>query len=215
MRRERTGLLRGAFAALLLIAVGWVAAGGLSSLNPFKEKTVDRSPPAVLKSISKLSEYHAATARLQQVVDVEHDVAHVPGFIAGSRTTMVAAGSVDAVVDFGRLDKRNVRLSQDGKAATLMLPAPRLAKPQLDLKQSRIVGTDRGLVNRVGSIFESGTESQRTMLVRAQDKLARAAAADRELPATARRNTTRMLTGLLKGLGVERVTVRYAAPPAL
>src|SRR5690242_14847860 len=172
MRRERVPAIRGALAALLLIGVGWLAAGGLGKLNPFGQRTIDRSPPAVLKSISKLSEYHAATARLQQVVDVEHDVAHVPSFIAGSRTTMVAAGSVDAIVDFGGLDKRNVQLSRDGKAATLTLPAPRLAKPQVDLKQSRIVGTDRGLVNRVGSIFKDGSESQRTMLVRAQDKLA-------------------------------------------
>lgn len=215
MRRERTGVLGGAFAAILLIAFGWVVGGGLSNLNPFADKTVDRSPPAVLKSISKLSEYHAATARLQQVVDVEHDVAHVPSFIAGTRTTMLASGSVDAVVDFGRLDKRNVRVSEDGKAATLTLPAPRLAKPQVDLEHSRILGRERGLVNRVGSLFKDGSAPQRAMLLRAQRKLAKAAAADRQLPAAARRNTTRMLTGLLRGLGVERVTVRYQAPAAV
>src|SRR3954451_14435463 len=123
--RRGSGFVRAGLVAALLVVVGMVLANGLPSLGDlFGTKTVDRSPPPVLKSIEDLSEYHAATARLQQIVDVERDDNVLPSFIHGTRTTFVATGSVDAVVDFDALDRRNIVVSKDGKAATVTLPAP-------------------------------------------------------------------------------------------
>ena len=210
------GLLRAALLAALLVALGVVLATGLPSLGDlFGSKTVDRSPPPVLQSIEDLSEYHAATARLQQVVDIERDDKVLPSFIHGSRTTFLATGSVDAVVDFDRLDRRNIVVSKDGEAATITLPPPRLAPPRIDLDASRVVDRDRGLVDRVGGIFKDSPTSERTVILAAQAKLRAAAAGDRNLMATAQENTRRMLTQLLQGIGVKRVTVRFQAPPAL
>jgi hypothetical protein len=214
MVQRRRGLLRTALLAAAIVVAGWLVVNGFPSLNPFAEKTVDRSPPPVLRSITELSEYHAATANLQQVVDIERDAKYLPSFIKGSRTLLVATGSVDAVVDFSGLDRRAVQLSKDGKTATVTVPAPRLDRPRVDLKNSRVVSRDRGLVDRVGSVFKDGTTSDRALLIKAQDRLAGAAASDPELLRTARRNTTSMLTGLLRELGVQRVTVRFSpAPP--
>ncbi len=206
----RTGLL-----AALLIVVGVVLATGLPSLDFFGRETVDRSPPPVLQSIEDLSEYHAATARLQQVVDIERDDKILPSFISGSRTTFLATGSVDAIVDFNRLDRRNIVVSKDGLAATITLPAPRLGEPRIDLDASRVVDRDRGLVDRVGGIFKDSPTSERAVILAAQSKLRAAAAGDRNLMTTAQENTRRMLTELLQGIGVERVTIRFQAPPAL
>ena len=207
----RTGLL-----AALLVVAGVVLATGLPSLGDlFGRETVDRSPPPVLQSIEDLSEYHAATANLQQVVDIERDDKVLPSFISGSRVTYLATGSVDAVVDFDRLDRRNIVVSKDGLAATITLPAPRLAPPQVDLENSRVVDRDRGLVDRVGGVFKDSPTSERTVILAAQSKLRAAAAADRNLMVTAQENTRRMLTQLLQGIGVERVTVRFQAPPAV
>src|SRR3954451_495655 len=122
--RRRGGLVRTGIVAALLVVAGIVLANGLPSLDLFGSRTVDRSPPPVLKSIEDLSEYHAATARLQQIVDVERDDKVLPSFIHGTRTTFVATGSVDAIVDFDALDRRNIVVSKDGKAATVTLPAP-------------------------------------------------------------------------------------------
>src|SRR4051812_42937703 len=173
--QRRGGLLRGALLAVVLLAAGWLLINGLPSLNPFAEKTVDRSPPPVLRSITELSEYHAATANLQQVVDIERDAKYLPSFIKGSRTLLVATGSVDAVVDFSGLDKRAVQLSKDGNAATITVPAPHLDRPRVDLKNSRVVSRDRGLVDRAAGVFKDNPTSDRTLLVKAQDKLAGAA----------------------------------------
>src|SRR3954453_14788216 len=128
---RRGGLVRAGIVAALLVVAGIVLANGLPSLHLFGSRTVDRSPPPVLKSIEDLSEYHAATARLQQVVDIERDDKALPSFIPGAPTTFLAPGSVDAVVDFDALDRRNIVVSRDGEAATITLPAPHLAAPRI------------------------------------------------------------------------------------
>jgi hypothetical protein len=215
VERRRGGMLRTGLVAALLVVAGIVLAKGLPSLDLFGSRTVDRSPPPVLKSIEDLSQYHAATARLQQIVDVERDDKILPSFIHGTRTTFVATGSVDAVVDFDRLDRRNIVVSKDGRAATITLPAPHLAPARVDLQNSRVVDRDRGLVDRVGGIFKDSPTSERAVILAAQAKLRAAAAADRGLITTAQDNTRRMLTQLLQGIGVKRVTVRFQAPPAV
>src|SRR4051794_6655282 len=210
---KRAGVIRAGLLAAVLVAAGWVLINGIPSLNPFGTKTIDRSPPPVLRSIQKLSEFHAATANLQQVVDVERDVKLLPSFISGSKTVFMATGSVDAVVDFSHLDRGAVAVSKDGKAATITLPAPHLAKPRIDLEHSRVVDRDRGLAQRAASAFQDSPTSDRGLILRAQAKLAAAAAGNAELKATARENTRRMLTQLLSGLGIKRVVVRFRPPP--
>lgn len=209
--RQRGGLLRSALLAALLVGAGVYLANHFPNLNPFGTKTVDRSPAPVLKAVQRVSEFHAARAQLQQVVDVEQDVSHLPSFIAGSRRTMVVQGSVDAVVNFSGVGANAVRVSEDGRSATITVPSPTLAKPQLDLDHSRVVASDRGIVNRVGDAL--GDEpSDRALLTRAEDKLQAAANADRAVLQTARANTRDMLTRLVGGLGYDRVDVRFSQP---
>ena len=62
-RGRRFATLRAGIVAAMLVWLGLVVVNGLPSLGDlFGSKTVDRSPPPVLKSIDELSEYHAATA---------------------------------------------------------------------------------------------------------------------------------------------------------
>src|SRR5215203_81877 len=124
-RRRPSPLL--ILAALVILAV--VAAVLLAGpLNPFGTDTKDRSQPVLLKSLANLSDYHAATANMQVVVDVEQDAKLLPSFIKGERTLFVAAGTVDAAVDFRGLSKQKgaVKVSSDRRAVTLTLPAPKL-----------------------------------------------------------------------------------------
>lgn len=209
--RQRGGTLRVALLAALLVGAGWFLVNHFPSLNPFGTETVDRSPAPVLKAVQRVSEFHAARAQLQQVVDVEQDVSHVPSFIAGSRSTMVVQGSVDAVVDLGQVGRDAVQISRDGRTATVTVPAPRLAEPRLDLDASRVVSRDRGVVNRVGDALGS-EPSDRALLLRAQEKLQSAAAGDPKILQTARDNTRAMLTRLIGGAGYKHVDVRFAQP---
>jgi Protein of unknown function (DUF4230) len=184
----------------------------LPSLNPFSKETKDRSQPAVLKSIERLSEYRAASAQLQVIVDVEEDADYLPSFILGEKTLLVAGGNVDAAVDFRGLDKDALRVSEDRRSVTITLPQPTLSEAELDLDRTRVFDSDRGLLDRVGDAFSDNPSNERSLLLLAEEKLEAAAAADTGVMSAARENTRAMLEGLMRGLGFTRVTVRFAAP---
>ncbi|WP_226933225.1 hypothetical protein [Parafrankia sp. CH37] len=60
--------------AVLVLAGAAAVTGWRPSIpNPFAERTIDRSSPAVLRSLEDLSEYHAGSAHLEVVVDLEDD----------------------------------------------------------------------------------------------------------------------------------------------
>jgi hypothetical protein len=204
---------RSPFAGLLVLAgVAVLVVLGiraLPSLNPFGTETIDRSQPAVLKSIERLSEYRAATANLEVIVDLERDAKLLPSFIKGEKVLFVAGGNVDAFVSF---DRPQVSVDEGRRAATITLPPPQLAEAQINLDRSRVYDRDRGLVDRVESVFQDSPTSDQDVIALAQDKLQEAAAADAGLAAAAERNTRQMLEGLLTGLGFESVSVRFASP---
>ena len=184
---------------------------GFPDLNPFDTETKDRSQPAVLRSIERLTEYRAATANLEVIVDVEED-GILPGFLQGEKTLLVAAGRVDASVDFRNLGRRGLQVSEDRRSVTITLPAARLQEARVDLDRSRVFDRDRGLLDRIGSVFQDNPSNERELLILAERKLEAAAAADRGVLQAAERNTRAMLESLMRGLGFERVTVRFERP---
>ncbi len=209
MKRALAGLVVLLAAAAALVAV-------LPGLSPFGTETKDTSPPALRRALEDLHEYRAASANLQQVVEVEEDARFLPAFVKGQRTVLVAQGSVDAHVDFRGLGPRAVQLAEDGRTATITLPAAQLGEARVDLGRTRVVDRDRGLVDRVGEAFgEGGADEERKMLALAEQKLHSAARADQELLRRAERNTARMLQRLGRGLGLERVDVRFEQAPAV
>ena len=90
-----------AVAVPLVNAVGdWISGWG----SPLEREVVDRSTPPLLLALDDLHEYHAATADLQVMVDVEIDTPWVPSIISGERVHFMAVGTADAYVDFENLD---------------------------------------------------------------------------------------------------------------
>ncbi len=209
IRRLVVAVLALVGACLVLLAV----VRAIPDLNPFGTETVDRSQPAVLKSIERIEQFRAATANLQVIVDVERDTRYLPDFLKGERTLFVAVGTVDAGVDLGRLRDGAVRVNEDRTEASITLPAPRLYEPRVDPSRSRVYDRDRGLLDRLESVFEDSPVDDRALFALSERKLLEAARADRDLLPTARRNIREMLTGLLRGLGFRTVTVRFEAPP--
>ena len=154
-------LVVAALAAVALLIVALI--GAVGSLNPFGSETKDRSGPVLLKSLEDLSQYRAASANMQVVVDVEQDDKLLPSFIRGERTLFVAAGTVDAAVDFSGLSKdaSAVKVSDDRKAVTITLPAATLTEARLDPSRSRVYDRDRGITNRVEDVFSTPVTSSR------------------------------------------------------
>jgi hypothetical protein len=190
-----------------VVAVVLQLVGVLPNLNPFQSSTVDRSQPAVLQAVRDLSQYHAAAGDYQVVIDIEKDISFVPAEIAGERTLFVAAGSIDAFVDFSHLADNAMEVSPDRKSVKLTLPAAQLAKPNLDNSRSYIYSQERGLLDRLGAIVHGPADLQQ-FYVAAEQKITEAAQHS-GLTDRARNNTKLMLTGMLQALGFQ-VTIEDA-----
>jgi Protein of unknown function (DUF4230) len=198
--------------ALLVVGLLRFTAWRPSLSNPFGTRTIDRSQPALLLSLQDLSVYKAATANLQLIIDLEKDARFVPSFIKGERTLFVAAGSVDAEVDFSRIDKDAIKVSADRRTATITLPHPSLGKVRIDPNASYVASRERGILDRLGSVVADNPDSQRE-LYQLADRRIQAAAAQSDLITRAEQNTRATLEGMLRGLGYTRVTVTFTGEP--
>jgi hypothetical protein len=198
--------------ALAAVAVGLWLVARPTLVSPFAEREVDRSPPALLKAIEDLSVYKAASGNFQTIVDIEKDSPLLPAAIKGERTVFVAVGSVDAEVDFSTISKDAIRVGDDGRSATITLPRPTLGPARLDTARSHIASRERGLLDRIGSALGEDTAGDQELYLAAEARIAQAAA-DSDLVGRAEANTRAMLTGMVKGLGYERVTVRFVDQP--
>lgn len=211
-RRSWAPRLVGAALVAVLAVVGVDRAAGLlpSWDSPLEEQVVDHQRPALMLALSDLTEYHASQGTFQVVVDLERNTPWVPGMVKGERTTYLASGTVDGLVDLEGLGKGDVQV--DGESVVLTLPAPRLGEPALDLEDSRVVSRERGVVDRIAGAFSDSPTSERDVALLAEEKLAQAAA-DSDVLRRAEENTRAMLLGLTRSFGYSDVVVRFEDDP--
>lgn len=190
-------------AAVAAYATGWRP----PAIPPMSE-TVDRSSPAVLRSLEDLAEFNPSSGHFEVVVDLEEDTRWVPSWVSGERILFVGVGSVDSVISFEGLDQSRVDVSDNGESVTIRLPAPRLEEPQIDLDQSYLYARDRGVLNRVGGLFGEQSVDQ-PAYQKAVEQIREAAAADDQILALGEQNATSMLEGMLYALGFTSVDVVF------
>ena len=195
-----------AAAAVLLIVLSAVRL--LPQLrNPFGETTTITSQPVLLKSITALSRYEAASGTFQVVVDLtQHSL--LPSFLQGSETLFIGQGTDIAFVDFGQLKGRAIQVSDSRSAVTVTLPPAQLEPAVLNVKQSYVYAQQQGLLNRIGNFFGGNPNSQQQVYIAAEQKI-QAAARRSPLLSEAERNTRAMLVGMLSSLGFHRITVTF------
>jgi hypothetical protein len=212
---QQRGSILGRLSAIVAIVVGLVVLALVLSAvhllpqlrNPFGETTTDRSQPVVLKSISQLSRYEAASGSFEVVVDLKsHSL--LPSFIEGTDTLFVGQGSDIAYVDFSQLKGQAIHVSPDRTAVTVSLPRAQLEPAVLNVHQSYVFAEQEGLANRIGNFFSGNPNSQQKVYEAAQTKIQNAAKSS-ALLSQAQKNTQAMLTGMLKSLGFQQVTVSF------
>ncbi len=199
------------FTGAVALIAGLVVAGivGFQLLDsPFTTVTKDHSPPPVLLELRDLADFHAAQAQFEVTLDVEKDVKYVPSAIAGERVQFVAVGTVDAVVDFKNLGAGAVQLSDDATAVVVTLPGAYAMDPVLDHDLSHVMNRDRGLLNRIGGMFNDNPTSEATLYDAAMNKMADAAT-QTDLIDRAQEHTTFVLTGMLKAMGFEQIDIVF------
>jgi hypothetical protein len=196
-------------AAVLVVVVVLSAVHLLPQLrNPFAETTTDRSGPVLLKSITALSRYEAASGSFQVVIDLTKRTAFLPSFLEGSETLFIGQGADIAYVDFSGLKSPAIRVSADRSSVTVTLPRAQLEPAALNVSQSYVYAQQQGLLNRIGNFFSGNPNSQQEVYILAQQKI-QAAAAQSPLLGEAQRNTQDMLDSMLRSLGFQHVTVTF------
>ena len=213
----RRGLVRLVGTALVVGLVAVLALIGLRSVFNFPnfgDTEIDRSGPAVLTAMRDLSEYRAASGSYQIVVDVEQDANFLPDVLKGKRVIFLAIGSVDAYVDFRKLDEESVTVSDDRRSVEVTLPRAQLSRPTIDPRQSRVLDRDLGVIDRLGGLFSDDPNPQdQQMYVLAEQKLGEAAK-QVGLLEKAEANTKTMLEQLMRSVGFTSVKVSFVDPSA-
>lgn len=194
-------------AVVLLVAARFGPLPGFGGL--FRDTTVDRSGPVLLKSIQDMHRYEGAAGNFQVVVDLEKDAAFLPDSVRGTRTLYVGAGSVSGYVDLGGLGEQAVTVNEERTRVSLRLPHAVLGTAALDLDRSYAVSKQRGLLDRLGDLFTDNPAGEQAVQRLAVQHITEAAR-DSGLVERTEKNTTAMLEGLLRSLGFQEVTVVYA-----
>lgn len=210
---------RGPWRALLwltgLLALVLVAGLGLRATNlwpdfanPFKQETTDRSQPVLLRSIQDLSRFVAASGNFEVVIDVQENRRYIPDVLFNERTLFVAAGSVDAYVDFSNVTEGALVVDETNKTVEIKLPAPQLEKPSIDNDRSYVFARQQGAFNRLRELFGGDPNKQQQLYQLAEAKIGEAAQAS-ELGRRAQENTDKMLRGMMASLGYT-ATITFA-----
>jgi Protein of unknown function (DUF4230) len=213
-RRPRVGWLAGlagGIAAVVVLIVVLSAVHLLPQLrNPFAETTTETSQPVLLKSITALSRYEAASGSFEVVVDLTKHASLIPSFIEGSETLFIGQGTDVAYVDFSQLKSQAIKVSANRTTVTITLPKAQLESAVLNVSQSYVVAEQQGLLNRIGDFFSGNPNSQQQVYILAQQKIQTAAERSPLVP-EAEKNTQEMLTSMLTSLGFQHITITFGA----
>jgi hypothetical protein len=216
-RMPRVGSLAGWVGAIAAAGVLIVVLSAVHLLpqlrNPFAETTTETSQPVLLKSITSLSRYEAASGSFEVVVDLTKRTSLLPSFIEGSETLFIGQGTDIAFIDFSGLKSQAITVNANRTAVTVALPKAQLEPAVLDVSQSYVYAQQQGLFNRIGNFFSGNPNSQQQVYILAEQKIQSAAKQSPLLP-EAEKNTQAMLTGMLTSLGFQHVTVTFGAPKA-
>ena len=207
------GKLIGLAAAIVAVIAALLVLSAVHLLpqlrNPFAETTTEPSGPVLLKSITTLSRYEAASGSFEVVVDLTKRTSLLPSFIEGSETLFIGQGTDIAFIDFAQLKSQAIKVNAEPDRGHRHLPKAQLEPAVLNTSQSYVYAQQQGLLNRIGNFFSGNPNSQQQVYILAQQKI-ETAAKQSPLLSEAQKNTTGMLDGMLHSLGFQQVTVRFA-----
>jgi hypothetical protein len=164
---------------------------------------------ALAASVRGLGRLTGSTGSYEFQVDLQSNATFIPDVLLSKKSTLVGAGSVDAIVDLSAISPDAFTVSPDGASVTVTVPAVKLEPPNLDLDHTYIYAQQAGLYDKIGDLFGSDPQAQQELYQLATQKVA-AAAASGNLRQTAEANIRARLDTLLKGLGYQTVVVLFA-----
>ena len=167
----------------------WSAVSGRST-------TLDVSQSTVVDRIQQLQKLETVVYTMDKVVTGERENPVFPDFLAGDRLLLLVHGEVIAGIDFSSL--KNTDVSVTGKNVRLRLPDAQIFTARLDNAKTRVYSRQTGLLVPVDPNLETKVRQE------AERQIHDAAVADGILK-TAQQNARSTITGMLRGLGFEKI----------
>ncbi len=158
--------------------------------------TIDVSQPTVVDRIQRLQRLETVVYTMDKLVTGAKENPVLPDFLAGDRLLMLVHGEVVAGIDFSNLKPADVKI--EGKLVHLHLPTAQVFSTRLDSAKTRVYSRQTGLLVPTDPNLETEVRQE------AERQLQEAALADGILR-TAQQNAASTLTGLLQGLGFDKV----------
>jgi len=154
------------------------------------------SQPTVVERIRQLQRLETVVYTMDKIVSGEKDNPYLPDFLAGDRVLMLVHGEVVAGIDFAHLGPSDITI--DKKTIRLRLPETQIFMTRVDEARTRVYSRQTGWLVKVDPNLETQVRQE------AERELLEAALQDGILN-TARQNARSTLTGMLTGLGFEKV----------
>lgn len=220
-RRSRTGRVAAAWKPLGIVAIVLVLVNlvGFDPIGRLREGLfgAERRPEAAdttLLSLKKTSQLRAATGKFAVPVyygteqdGVVHEI--LPDAFDGDSGVAIYEGSVDALVELKGLTTDDLEINRTDRSIVITVPEPVLTDPNIDEARSKVITQDRGLLTRLGDLFDDTPLRGKDDLDQvAVDELTKAARQS-QLLETARTNTRDFLTALANRLGYDTVEVKF------
>jgi len=182
-----------------------------AAAEPVCETTTVRTSPVILKSITELSRYEAASGSFEVVVDLNRS-SLLPSFLEGSDMLFIGQGTDIAYIDFSQLKGQSIQVNATRTAVTVKLPKAQLEPAVMNVSQSYVYAQQQGLFNRIGNFFSGNPNSQQQVYVQAQQKIQAAAAAS-PLLTEAQKNAEACSTACSPHSASSRSVSPSASPP--
>jgi len=183
------------WAALSLVAMK-SASSNLWSALTHRSTQIDVSRATVVNRIQQLQRLETVVYTMDKIVMGKRENSILPDFLAGDKLLLLVHGEVIAGVDFAAFQASGVKI--DGKTIRLRLPDAQVLTTRLDNSKTRVYSRETGLLVPTDPNLESEVRQE------AEHQLQAAALADGILQ-TAQKNARTTVTGLLLGMGFEKV----------
>lgn len=203
-------------AAIVLVVINLV---GFDPIGRLRDELfgADQRPEAAgttLLTIRRTTEFRAANGEFSVPVyfgteqdGVIHDI--LPDAFDANSGVAIYQGSVDAFVDLKGLTTDDLEINRSDRSIIITVPAPKLSKPNINQGKSKVITQSRGLMTRIGELFDDTPLKGKDELDDVAVKELTKAAAESDLSSTAEDNTRDFLTALAKRMGYDDVEVRF------
>src|SRR5882724_1522747 len=172
-----------------LLSRVWLAVTG-------RTLSIDVSQPTVVNRIQQLQRLETVVYTMDKIVSGAKENPIFPDFLAGDRLLLLVHGEVVAGINFGALKSGDIQVA--AKYIRLRLPKPELFSIRLDSGKTRVYSRKTGLLVPVDPDLETQVRQE------AERQLRDSALKDGILHG-AEENARATITGLVKGLGFEKV----------